>query len=122
MGVWNCTSTGFSYPLMLPATFPASFELLYHRLNKNGGYIAEDTHTCYWPEYQGGLGAEGSFMEFVKSELDEINAVHTRGGLPQTEFTRSTDYIACYDSVIVFERRPHGHRQAPITGPMNGIE
>lgn len=96
----------------------ASFELMYHRLDSNGVYIVEDTHTCYWDEFGGGLGKEGSFMEFTKQKLDEINAVHTRNALPTTEFTRSTDCIACYDSIVVFERRRQGRRQAPITEGM----
>lgn len=96
----------------------ASFELMYPRIQPNGVYIVEDTHTCYWKEYGGGVGREGSFMEFVKHKLDEINAVHTRGVLPVSDFTRSTDCIACYDSVVVFERRPQGKRQAPVTEPM----
>lgn len=96
----------------------SSFELMYHRLNSNGVYIVEDTHTCYWDNYGGGLGREGSFMEFVKQKLDEINAVHTKDVLPVTEFTRSTDCIACYDSVVAFERRRQGGRQAPITQGM----
>ena len=57
-------------------------------------------------------------MEFVKHKLDEINAVHAKGALPVSEFTRSTDCIACYDSVVVFERRRQGSRQAPITQGM----
>ena len=96
----------------------SSFELMYHRMQSNGVYIVEDTHTCYWGEYGGGLRHEGSFMEFAKHKLDEINAVHTREALPTTEFTRSTDCIACYDSVVVFERRRQGSRQAPVTLPM----
>jgi len=80
--------------------------------------MVEDTHTCYWDDYDGGLGREGSFMEFVKAKLDEINAVHTEGALPVSNFTRSTDYIACYDSVVVFEKRIQGRRQAPVTRPM----
>lgn len=95
-----------------------SFELMYDRVNPNGVYMVEDTHTCYWKEYEGGLGREGSFMEFVKHKLDEINAVHSKGALPVSEFTRSTDCIACYDSVVVFERRRQSQRQAPITTPM----
>lgn len=54
-------------------------------------------------------------MEFVKDRLDEINAVHARGAIPVTEFTLATDAICCYDSVVVFERRRQGQRQAPIT-------
>jgi hypothetical protein len=57
-------------------------------------------------------------MEFAKQKLDEINAVHTRGELPITEFTRSTDHVSFYDSVVVFERRRQGQRQAPITQSM----
>lgn len=96
----------------------ASFNLMYERVSPTGLYMVEDTHTCYWPTHGGGLKADGSFMEFVKDKLDEINAVHTKGALPLTSFTRSTACIACYDSVVVFERHPQGNRQAPITDRM----
>ncbi len=92
-----------------------SFGMFYDHLAPHGIYMVEDTHTCYWPEYDGGVGREGSFMEFAKDRLDEINAVHTRGAIPVSAFTRTTDSITCYDSVVVFERRPQGARQAPIT-------
>ncbi len=96
----------------------ATFNMLYDRVSPNGVYLVEDTHTCYWPEFDGGLKVAGSFMEFVKGKLDEINAFYSRGALPVSEFTRSTDSITTYDSVVAFERRPQGARQAPITGPM----
>ncbi len=95
-----------------------SFELMYHRLHPNGIYMVEDTHTCYWEEYQGGVGRQGSFMEFVKQKLDEINAAHTREALPITDFTRATDAIACYNGLVAFEKRPQGERQAIITQGM----
>ena len=95
-----------------------TFELMYDRLQPNGVYMVEDTHCCYLDRWEGGVRREGSFMEFVKNKLDEINAVHTKGKLPISKFTRSTDYVACYDSVVVFERRPQGMRQAPITNAM----
>jgi hypothetical protein len=50
-----------------------------------------------------------------RNQLDEINAVHARGAIPVSAFTRSMDSIICYDSVVAFERRPQGARQAPIT-------
>lgn len=96
----------------------SSFELIYPRLHPYGVYVVEDTHTCYWPEYQGGLRQAGSFIEFTKDKLDEINAVHSRGALPVSDFTKSTDCIACYDSMVVFERRPQGKRQTPATQGM----
>ncbi len=43
-------------------------------------------HTALWDEYGGGLRREGSFMEFVKHKLDEINAVYTKGALRVTDF------------------------------------
>ena len=96
----------------------ASFETMYNRVHADGVYIVEDTHTCYWDQYGGGLRREGSFMEFVKHKLDEINAVHTGQALAVSDFTRSTDCIACYDSIVVFERRRQGARAAPITQGM----
>lgn len=96
----------------------SSFELMYHRLQPNGIYMVEDTHTCYWQEYGGGVKQEGSFMEFVKDKLDEMNACYTGGVIPVSAFTQSTDCVACYDSVVVFERRPQGNRQAPMTAKM----
>ena len=96
----------------------STFQQLYDHLDPRGVYLVEDTHTCYWQEYEGGLKRPGSFMEFVKDRLDEINAVHTREALPVSSFTRSTDAICCYDSIVAFERRPQGARQAPMTSPM----
>lgn len=93
----------------------ASFEYLYPRISPTGLYMVEDTHTCYYPDYGGGVGRTGSFMEMVKGKLDEINALHTGGALPITDFTRSTDAICCYDSVVAFEKRPQGARQAMVT-------
>ena len=97
----------------------ASFELMYDRLDKNGLYIVEDTHTCYWPEYQGGLHKNGSFIEFTKNKLDELHALYSRGTVTISNFTKTTDSICVYDSVVVFERRVQGMRQAPITLSMD---
>ncbi|KMZ12908.1 hypothetical protein BHUM_00906c [Candidatus Burkholderia humilis] len=94
----------------------ASFELIYERLDPHGLYMVEDTHTCYLPTYQGGLRETGSFMEFVKDKLDELNALYTGGALPVSAFTKSTGSISCYDSVVVFERKPQGIRTSAITG------
>lgn len=93
----------------------ASFELMYERVHANGVYIVEDIHTSYWSEYGGGLNRHGSFMEFVKQKLDEINAIHTNNELPVSAFTRSTNCIACYDSIVAFERRKQGARRVLTT-------
>jgi len=97
----------------------STFEMLYEKLHPYGVYMVEDTHTCYWPKFDGGLRREGSFIEFTKNKIDEIHAAHTKGAVPTSAFTMSTDVIACYDSVVVFERRPQGHRQSVMTKAMN---
>ncbi|MGK7866464.1 hypothetical protein [Falsiroseomonas sp. E2-1-a20] len=93
----------------------ASFELLYHRISAHGVYMVEDLHTCYWNEYGGGLRRPGTFMEYAKGLLDELNAVHSRGAVAVTPFTAATFAMSAYDSIIAFDRRPQGTRQAPIT-------
>jgi hypothetical protein len=96
-----------------------TFELIYNHISSNGVYLIEDTHANYWPNWEGGLRKEGTFMEFSKAKVDELNAIHTNGALAPTALTLSTDSIAFYDSVVVFEKRPQGFRQAPITSGMN---
>lgn len=102
----------------------ASFELLYHRISPRGVYLVEDTHTNYWPDlgYEGGLRKPGTFVEFCKDKVDEIGAATSRGALEPTPFTISTDLVTFYDSVVVFEKRRQGTRQAPITHWMGARE
>jgi len=96
----------------------SSFELFYNRMHSNGVYMVEDTCTSYRDEFGGGVGRDGSFMEFVKQKLDEINAAHTRGVLPVMDFARFTDCIACYNNIVVFERRRQSQTQDIITQGM----
>ena len=94
----------------------ASFHGLYPRMPKNGVYVAEDLHAAYWEEFEGGLRKPSTFIELCKNLIDELNADHTRGALPPTEFTQSTLSIHFYDSVTVFERGTHTKKWAPKTG------
>ena len=93
----------------------ATFLNMYDHVQPYGVYMVEDTHANYWPDWGGGLKKPGTFIEFTKDRMDEINAVHSREAVPVTKFTTSTDSITVYDSVVVFEKRPQGSRQAPIT-------
>lgn len=95
-----------------------TFVHLYPRIDPLGCYMVEDTHTCYWEKWGGGLKKDGSFIEFVKDRIDDINAAHALGAIPVSDFTRSTQSVTAYDSVVVFEKRPQGKRQAPITASM----
>jgi hypothetical protein len=95
-----------------------TFGTLYSRVSPNGVYLIEDMHTSYWPKFGGGLLREGTFIEFAKSKIDELNAPHIRDDFEVTQFTRTTDSIIFYDSVVVFERRPQGRRQHIKTYPL----
>ena len=95
-----------------------TFDLMYNRMNSKGLYIVEDTHTCYWEDYGGGLRSSKSFIEFVKGKIDELNAPLSRDAVESTEFTRSTSGITFYDSMVVFEKNRQGIRQSMITQGM----
>jgi len=97
----------------------ASFEHLYDHVQPYGIYLVEDTFANYQPKWGGGVKSPGSFMEFSKDKIDEINAAHTKDVIPISSFTSSTNYIAIYDSVVVFEKQPQGSRLAPITFGMS---
>ena len=94
----------------------ASFRYIYPRTAKNGIYMAEDLHTAYWSEFEGGLRKPSTFIEVCKNLIDELNADHTRGALAPTEFTKSTLSMHFYDSAVVFERGRHTKKLAPKTG------
>ena len=88
-----------------------TFDTLYGRVASDGVYLVEDMHTSYWPKWGGGLRKAGTFIEHAKNRIDDLNAVHVRKGLEVGDFTRSTDSITFYDSIVVFEKRPQGARQ-----------
>jgi hypothetical protein len=94
----------------------ASFDFLYPLVAKNGIYFVEDLHTSYWDEYGGGLRREGSFVEFCKSLIDELNADFARGALQPTEFTRTTLSMHFYDCVCIFEKGRTTKKHAPKFG------
>jgi hypothetical protein len=94
----------------------ATFRFLYPRMAKNGVYMVEDLHTAYWDEFEGGLRKPSTFIEWCKSLIDELNADHTRGALPPTDFTKTTLSMHFYDSIAVFERGAHTKKWAPQIG------
>jgi SAM-dependent methyltransferase len=93
-----------------------TFRFLYPRMVKAGVYLVEDLHTAYWDEFEGGLRKPSTFIEWSKNLIDELNADHTRGALPPTEFTKTTLAMHFYDSVVVFERGAHTKKWAPQIG------
>ncbi len=104
----------------------ASFRILYPQMAENGVYLVEDTHTNLWPSFLRKGGAT-TFMAFCSQKVLElmqwtgqehlIDRFHVpradrSGTLPVSEFCRTTNCMAFYDSVVVFEK---GIRPEPYT-------
>ncbi len=87
----------------------ATFEELYPRLRPDGVYLCEDTHSSYLREYGGGYRRPDTFMESVKPLVDRLNAYYSQdpSRFAPDEFTRTTDSMHFYDSVLVIEKGAH---------------
>jgi cephalosporin hydroxylase len=94
----------------------ATFDFLYGKIAPNGVYMIEDLHTAYWPEFGGGFRAPDSFIEFSKDRVDDLNAPHSRGSVPPSDFMRQTTSIHFYDSIIVYERGGYVSRKSLTRG------
>ena len=82
-----------------------TFQYLYPKMSKDGVYLVEDTHAAYWKDsHGGGLNEPESIINVSKNLIDKLNADHTKGQVEPDDFTKSTQSITFYDSVIVFER------------------
>lgn len=83
----------------------ATFEEVYGAVKEDGVFLIEDLHTSYWENYGGGYRKPGTFMEYAKNLMDQLNAWHSKD--PEfvvDEFTRTTRSMHIYDSIIVFEK------------------
>jgi len=95
-----------------------TFEELYPAVSETGVYLIEDLHTSYWEEYGGGYKKQGSFIEYAKEFIDDINAWHSRHPeLTPGNLTKSATGIHFYDSVLVIEKYPNNIKPvATMTG------
>ena len=91
----------------------ATFEVLYPHVAPDGVYLCEDLHTSYWEEFGGSYRAPGSFIEYSKAYIDQLNAWSARqkDQLKVNDFTRSTHSMHYYPSVLVIEKRPMAEPQ-----------
>lgn len=54
----------------------STFLNLFDAITPGGIYIAEDLHCSYWPEFEGGLSALTSSINFFKTLCDVVNFEH----------------------------------------------
>ena len=90
-----------------------SLEELWPAVKNMGIYLIEDLHTSYWAEYGGGFQRPGSFIEYSKRLIDELNGWHLQNeGRGVTEFTKTIESMSFYDSILVLEKR---NKSKPIS-------
>lgn len=94
-----------------------SFEILFDHINPNGIYFCEDTHTSYWNSYGGGHNRRGTFTEYSKKLIDQLNAFHSeQNSLKTDSFTKTANSIHFHDSIIVIEKKERVRPSSKITG------
>jgi hypothetical protein len=85
-----------------------TFEELYPAVGETGVYLIEDLHTSYWQEYGGGYKKQGSFIEYAKEFIDNMNAWHSHDPeLTPGNLTKTATGIHFYDSILVIEKYPN---------------
>jgi len=94
-----------------------TFEELFPHIDKEGIYLCEDLHSSYSSFYGGGYRRRGTFIEYSKNLIDQINAWRSETKkLQVTDFTRSTHSLHFYESVLIIEKRPIEKPEDAMTG------
>lgn len=92
-----------------------TFEELYPHIRPKGVYLCEDLHTSYWNKWGGGFERDGTFIEFSKRMIDWLHAWHS-DEIEVSDFTKTTDSLHFYDSVLVVEKHPRDKPSTVETG------
>ena len=83
-----------------------TFQQMFPHIQEGGIYFCEDCHTSYWEEYNGGAEKQGTYIEFAKKLIDELNAFHTRGAVqPNYNTINMGGGVHFYDSIVVIEKK-----------------
>ena len=86
----------------------ATFRALFNHVRKDGLYICEDLCSSYWAEeFEGGLGRPGTYIEFLKQLIDELNAWFWRENVEaeSNAFATCVHGMHFYPSLVVIEKR-----------------
>ncbi|WP_313137795.1 class I SAM-dependent methyltransferase [Paracoccus jeotgali] len=86
-----------------------SFRHLFPHLRPGGIYVVEDTHTSYWPGFDGGYGKR-SFIGYAKWLIDRMHSWYTDEDeiFPFHPLAREIGEIRFFDSIVAITREPHG--------------
>lgn len=94
-----------------------TFQELFKQIKEDGVFLCEDVHTSYMNVYGGGYHRNGTFIEFTKQLIDQLNAHHSEEkDLQVNEFTKTASSMHYYDSVVVIEKA----KMIPPSSKMTG--
>jgi len=82
-----------------------SLELLWPLIKPGGFYVVEDIHCNYEPAYsEGDFGARGTFMRYLKHQLDLLLSMGTPNVVPRGSEALVSDLISidCFAQSCVF--------------------
>ena len=84
---------------------------LFPTLSNGGTYLCEDTHTSYFPAHGGGLNSRSTFLEAIKSMIDEMHAwYHSPLSTIDKSYLANHLYsIGVFDSIVAPEKRKKTH-------------
>jgi hypothetical protein len=95
-----------------------TFHALFKHVRKDGLYVCEDLCSSYWAEeYHGGICRSGTYVEFLKGLIDELNAWFWRENVEAESngFARCVHGMYFYPTLVVIEKRP---MEKPLITPV----
>lgn len=81
-----------------------SLDTLYPLMVDGGLYLVEDLHACYWRRFGGGYRRQGSFVEAVKTMIDDLHHWYHDQGERVAATAGHLGAIHVYDSMVVLEK------------------
>lgn len=93
-----------------------TFRALFKYIREDGLYVCEDLCTSYWAEeFGGGVRKPGTYIEFLKELIDDLNAWFWRENVEADAFATGVHGIHFYPALAVIEKRA---MQKPIHTPV----
>lgn len=81
-----------------------TFKVAFPRLAEGGVYLVEDLHCAYWGPWTGGYGRAESFMETVKTLVDDMHHWYHDFGQQVAPTRNHLAGIHVYDSVVILDK------------------
>ena len=83
-----------------------TFENMFSHISDGGIYMCEDCQTSYYSSYGGGYKKQGSFIEYAKNFVDDINAYYWQGAdVAENYFARNAVGLHFWGSIVLVEKQ-----------------